>query len=370
MAELALRQIAMMSSHRRPTCPLRLLRRGSLSLHRAVPDLRPRCPTRRKRTMTAQGSLSVGVCNDRGEIAGTTQMVQYDVAYVRKMAALAESARTLPTVDEMEPALFQPTDIQQLDGETVLSATSYYGDEFKVRVSADPLPETPVLDETSTTAGETEPGPETEQSSTEDGSAGDCERSDDGTPGSAGSVGFWRHGVFVPRPRTPEELRAHRGGSGIRRTLRKQQRMETYFRGEWRPAWLLQYAQDRAKREAVQARDVQRDEAPWTPSAHDQGDNQWSQEEWDAWNTWQGWPAPHPGDEATPSSSSSTTSTMSSWDAWNTWQGWLALTPADGASSSSSSSTLLTTGSPTWTPSGASAMITSSSTTWPTFPPN
>ena len=64
-------------------------------------------------------------------------------------------------------------------------------------------------------------------------------------------VGFWRHGQWIGRPRTPAELRAHRGGGGgEQRSQRKQQRMNDYMSGRWKPAWLVSYIQEKAQREA------------------------------------------------------------------------------------------------------------------------
>ena len=66
------------------------------------------------------------------------------------------------------------------------------------------------------------------------------------------TVGFWRHGIWVPRARTAAEQRAHRGGSGPRRTQRRADRVAAYHDGTWKPAWLTRYIDDRRVREAAQ----------------------------------------------------------------------------------------------------------------------
>ena len=67
------------------------------------------------------------------------------------------------------------------------------------------------------------------------------------------TVGFWKNGVWQPRPRTPPEERSHRGGSGPRRTQRKYDRVQSYLAGDWKPAWMVSYIADRKRREAGDA---------------------------------------------------------------------------------------------------------------------
>ena len=62
---------------------------------------------------------------------------------------------------------------------------------------------------------------------------------------SCSEVGFWRHGVWQARARTPQEARQHRGGNGAQRSLRKQQRVSNYLQGTWKPAWLERYSHHR-----------------------------------------------------------------------------------------------------------------------------
>ena len=235
-----------------------------------------------------------------------------------KLAQQQEASQTLPTVDEMEPCSFQPVGLQELNGETVPQATTFYGEEFKLRVSTDVPLETLVVDDTSTTAGETDTNIAAEHSSTDDGNIGDGELSEGSSPGT---VGFWRHGIYYARPRTPDELRAHQGGSGMRRTLKKQSRMDAYFRGEWKPAWLRQYAEDRARREAAAASSTtqattQDLEPPL--AAQPQGTSQWTPEEWEAWYAWEGWQQDpqHPSSTSSTSSRPVTSSVTTSSSTW------------------------------------------------------
>ena len=62
-------------------------------------------------------------------------------------------------------------------------------------------------------------------------------------------VGFWHHGRWVPRERTAEELRCHRGGQGTIRQSRRDARRDEWLQGLWRPAWLRQYQADKARRD-------------------------------------------------------------------------------------------------------------------------
>ena len=64
-------------------------------------------------------------------------------------------------------------------------------------------------------------------------------------------VGFWRFGIRINRPRTSAEMRARRGGTGEIRMKRKQERMQAYFDGKWRSAWLENYNKDKQMQEAA-----------------------------------------------------------------------------------------------------------------------
>ena len=91
-------------------------------------------------------------------------------------------------------------------------------------------------DDSSTTAGEVG------RSSTVDTSSNSSSTS------APTVVGFWKNGQWIARARTPVEERAHRGGSGPRRTQRKQERVQAYFAGDWKPAWLRDYISDKMAR--------------------------------------------------------------------------------------------------------------------------
>ena len=67
---------------------------------------------------------------------------------------------------------------------------------------------------------------------------------------SSAAVGFWRHGIWHPRPRDAQEARSHAGGRGPQRMERKSKRVEAWLQGTWKPAWLQQYIQDKTMRQA------------------------------------------------------------------------------------------------------------------------
>ena len=69
-------------------------------------------------------------------------------------------------------------------------------------------------------------------------------RSDD----APAPVGFWSRGVFIPRERTPAELRSHAGGQGRQRQERRAKRVQDWKEGKWKPAWLVQYQKDKESR--------------------------------------------------------------------------------------------------------------------------
>ena len=108
---------------------------------------------------------------------------------------------------------------------------SFYGREFLVKNA------TGIDSGESTTAGEESEDPE-----------GPCTSS---SGASSCPDGFWRHGKWVNRPRTPSELRSHRGGGGPRRAQRRHERVQQYLRGDWRPKWLEDYVAQRKQREAL-----------------------------------------------------------------------------------------------------------------------
>ena len=99
----------------------------------------------------------------------------------------------------------------------VLKCVTFYGRELLVRTNKD------TESGESTTAGEESDDMDHESLNTS------------GSESQVSSEGFWKQGQWHARPRTPAELRAHRGGAGPRRSQRRFERMQTYFRGEWKP---------------------------------------------------------------------------------------------------------------------------------------
>ncbi|CAE7028561.1 unnamed protein product [Symbiodinium sp. CCMP2592] len=141
------------------------------------------------------------------------------------------------------------------NGNWSLQATTFYGETFSVHSDK------PTVGEASTTAG---------SSSVDDSEHSSTSTSEDNQIG----VGFWRHGVWINRPRTPQELRQHVGGAGAKRLARRQNRVSSYLRGEWIPAWLRDYKQQKADRDLQKADAVCQlpcapDSTVSTPGSHD-----------------------------------------------------------------------------------------------------
>ena len=140
------------------------------------------------------------------------------------------------------------------------------------------------LDDTSTAVGDTEPASSNSSSSSS----------------PAATVGFWANGIWHPRARTPAEETSHRGGSGPKRTQRRQDRVQQYLAGDWRPAWLEKYIQDRKSREETQETDsvqavAQPDPSPTTCTDPDPWSGQWQDSWWSSWHwssSWEGWETP------------------------------------------------------------------------------
>ena len=198
-----------------------------------------------------------------------------------------------------------------------------------------------------------------------DGEMGDVSSSSSSSEQPSSMVGFWRHGQWIGRPRTPAELRMHRGGGGEQRMQRKQQRMNDYLAGKWRPAWLTNYIQDKAQRDAAAGRvgsNLQEEttgpnegvtdlppadqDGPALPQApgepypeNDSGDV------WDRWRcctwpeepdesrtspSWSSWSSPSPAAGTTWTSPSwswqewSESEAAQGWQTWssNTWEDW------------------------------------------------
>ena len=140
---------------------------------------------------------------------------------------------SLATIHE-EGNYFQVDRASMVTGEPVVHNTTCCGEHVAVWVS-DPAP-----CGNSTTAGEDTVGGYSSATSSAS------------SEGTGPQVGFWRHGVWQPRSRTPEEASAHAGGRGAQRMERKNRRMQDWLQGTWRPAWLVQYAKDKAARQDAQ----------------------------------------------------------------------------------------------------------------------
>eukprot|EP00439_Symbiodinium_sp_Y106_P081906 s980_g21.t1 len=211
---------------------------------------------------------------------------------------------TLPSVPEERPGEniepFEVVDVGQREEETTVKAVTFYGDRFEVRANRGNLPS--MGDEVSTTAGEDETSEEHELEGEPDNATSSSDAAC--TPPT---LGFWHHGVWVDRPRTMEEQRRHVGGRGMRRTLKREARMASYFKGDWKPKWLCDYIAQKAERERASSSadpvlEITEPPAECPPAAHpsdtDDGEptnqNQWShlgwwtQAEWDSWWKWNG----------------------------------------------------------------------------------
>ena len=172
--------------------------------------------------------------------------------------------------------------------------------------------------------------------------AGDDEGRDDRDEATSSSdasttpvtPGFWHHGVWVNRPRTPAEHRRHVGGGGLKRLLKREARMNSYFKGDWKPRWLCDYIDQKAKREQVLAADDDKNEQPG--EADDESTEVasnpwaelgwWTQDEWQQWWSWNGLqngtssssPSAWQSSSTTWPSSSTSTSTTSWATSWTT----------------------------------------------------
>ncbi|CAE7312415.1 pol [Symbiodinium sp. KB8] len=103
------------------------------------------------------------------------------------------------------------------------------------------------------------------------------------------AIGFWKAGIWIPRCRTPAEQRTHRGGNGPQRSQRKAARVDSYFAGTWKPAWLTNYAQAKREREAQAGHEIQETQLATPPSMAQATDvDPWSGQNQDnQW--WAGW---------------------------------------------------------------------------------
>ena len=220
---------------------------------------------------------------------------------VRNRLREAQAAR-LSTIQEHDP----PSAISHAanaDDGPVLHAKTFYGENSSVWVSSSG----PATRDDSTTAGSNS----VEETGSDSGAASS---SDSATANSI--VGFWRHGEWIPRPRTPEERRAHLGGNGMQRWIKRERRMAQYLAGNWRPAWLVQYREDKEKR-ALRLREASAtdgaDQAILEKPARQEPveQSQWSASAWSS----SGWEE-HTAPETGPSWASSAGTEQWTWTDW------------------------------------------------------
>ena len=136
---------------------------------------------------------------------------------------------TPDTTDNALPPNHAPFAVEgwtQLDDGPAVTAVTFYGEKFHVWASGNNIAGDLGAEE-STTAGDDC-----------NGTVADTENGTSSSSESTQSVGFYRHGEWQPRERTPLEQRLHTGGRGLQRTRRRQERMDNYL---WRPAWLENY---------------------------------------------------------------------------------------------------------------------------------
>ena len=163
------------------------------------------------------------------------------------------------------------------------------------------------------------------------------------------------------------------GGRGLRRSLKKEARLSSYFRGEWKPRWLKDYIAQKAERDqAAATRMVEDAPEPGNPTEGEEATAEsnpwadlgwWTPDEWQQWWNWNGFEGNHadnttsasswsPGRSTTTSTStssssfgfflvgrsdsglvSSTSTSLSPWWEDFQWMGWLSTTSTTSSSS-------------------------------------
>ncbi|CAE7358653.1 pol [Symbiodinium sp. CCMP2592] len=283
---------------------------------------------------------------------------------VRLQERQARQAR-LDSIAESDPA-FTIEGIENTNEGPIAHGKTFYGEHFTVSTSgmgAIVNDSTSAGEDTTTPVEESDdldydgqplPGPVVNSPDVPDVPDDEMTSSSE-TSATPGEVGFWRHGVWVGRPRTPAELRDHRGGGGMQRWLKNQRRMREYFRGQWRPAWLVQYARDKAGRQQQLSSNATTSTPSYdAPSMESGGTNgqttsspsndptvlSTSDEQTTSWSwTWTGWGT-------------------WTWQQWSTWDGWswtTETTTTRSRCSTSSSPASLAVDAPTMVPSLATS---------------
>ena len=280
---------------------------------------------------------------------------------------------SLQPVPEEDPAAneapSQLVEVYREAEETTIKAVTFYGKTFGARASLGAPPS--MGDEASTTAGE---------EGRDDAASSSNASSTPATPG------FWRHGVWVDRPRTPEEHRRHVGGGGMKRLLKREARLAAYFKGDWKPRWLRDYIDQKAKREQVLvAEEGELESGELLEDADDESSTTesnpwaelgwWSQEEWQQWWNWNGVKNDTQGSPSSTWSSSSTSTSTTSWaSSWAT--SWVDFTTPEASSSDrpvwlSSLSLSSVWEELSWFAQiGEGDFVSTTSTTSSSFPPN
>ena len=238
-------------------------------------------------------------------------------------------------IPEESELTFQVVGQTTVDGENVVEAVTFYGESFQVWGESGSV-QPDVNDAPPPALGLSEsPQPAIDT----DGAVADTESSHESSgDGVNHTVGFWRNGEWVPRPRTASERRQQRGGNGPQRAQRKQERLNKYFRGEWLPAWLEKYKVEKARREASAAPaepDEEDDLGLWVQDNEAASSTTVAPEESQPASTL-GW-----GDVSWTQATS--WSSSSSWSWWSTscqWEDWSASTCWDWSTSTSTSTSL------------------------------
>ncbi|CAE7210973.1 unnamed protein product [Symbiodinium sp. CCMP2592] len=233
-----------------------------------------------------------------------------------------------------------------------IKGVTFYGDSFYVRANLDGGE-----GECSTTAGEDD---------TNSGDIADVDTENDteqsSSSNSTPSVGFYRHGEWQARPRTPWEHRQHTGGRGLQRTRKQDERMRAYLEGRWKPAWLVKYAKEKEARRGRDLPQVPEDSPPAPEPRHEQtmeppapeepqGEqyNTDTSDEWTNWSWDASWPANdwswswQTGQWADADWQDDSGNPQWSWDGVTAWTSPVSSTDDLAASQAASSSTSTTT---------------------------
>ncbi|CAE7666124.1 unnamed protein product [Symbiodinium microadriaticum] len=221
----------------------------------------------------------------------------------------------------------------------------------------------------SSTTGD-EPTALTDHSTTAGEDAGLADTEAGLSSNSSCDIGFFKHGEWMPRARTESELRAHRGGQGEIRSKRKRERMQAYFPGQWKPAWLVNYARDKKKREvgteapeSSQSFMTEESMEPSQPSTHVV-----PQSDWASWSSWSYW-----GSEGVGAGASSWSWSYQTWQQWeeeaeqftsdDQWP-WHPPDLGEGTPSSTTSTTLPEHGLGTWLGLLGNSLVNSAADLW------